>query len=481
MNLSFLTAEEMIRLMESGEMTSLSLVERCLDVIREKNPLLNAFVEIFSEEACKQARESDQRRREQRLLSPLDGVPCAIKDNLLYEGHITSCASRMLENFTAPYTATAVQRLRQAGMPILGRLNMDEFAMGSASESSFYGPVRNPLDPERVAGGSSGGSACAVAAGMVPLALGSDTGGSVRQPAALCGVVGVKPAYGTISRYGLVAHASSMDQVGVFAHTAQDAALLMQLISGGDPLDMTSDEGLRFTSLPKAEPSAITLALPAEWFGADGCTPCPGGEAALAFARLLEKQGARLKTVSIPSLSEALPAYMVLSCAEASSNLSRFDGLRYGHRSGESRDLESLYSKSRQEGFGDEVKRRILLGTFALSSGYQDRYYLQADALRRQLIQQTAEALEGSDAILCPVSPRAAWKLGQKPDSVTLYQSDLYTVPANLTGLPAISFPWGLAGDMPGSAGLMGHPEGLGTILALAQLAQSAKGGTENG
>lgn len=478
MNLSFLTAEEMIRRMESGETTSRAIVECCLETIREKNPVLNAFVEVFEEEALKQADEADTRRRNGAALSRLDGVPCAIKDNLFYEGHIVSCCSRMLENFTAPYTATAVQRLREAGMPILGRLNMDEFAMGSTSESSFFGPVKNPLDPARVAGGSSGGSACAVAAGMVPLALGSDTGGSVRQPAALCGVVGVKPAYGTVSRRGLVAYASSMDQVGVLARTAYDAALLMGIISGGDPLDMTSDESLRFEYVSEIEAKNIVLALPQEWFGPDGSSPCPGGEYALAFARTLEKAGATLKTVSIPALNEALPAYMVLSCAEASSNLSRYDGLRYGHRSEKAENLDSLYTLSRQEGFGEEVQRRILLGAFALSSGYQDKYYLKADELRRLLTRQTLNALEGCTAILCPVSPRQAWPLGEKPDSVTLYQSDLYTVPANLTGLPAISVPFGEKDGLPGSVGFMGHRQGLGQLLALGAMAE--KGGADN-
>lgn len=478
MNLSFLTAEEMIRRMESGETTSRAIVESCLEAIREKNPTLNAFVEVFEEEALKQADESDERRRNGAALSVLDGVPCAIKDNLLYEGHIASCCSRMLQNFTAPYTATAVLRLRQAGMPILGRLNMDEFAMGSTGESSVFGPVRNPIDPQRIAGGSSGGSACAVAAGMVPLALGSDTGGSVRQPAALCGVVGVKPAYGTVSRRGLVAYASSMDQVGVLARTAKDAALLMPLISGGDPLDMTSDESLRPETLPEIQTENIVLALPEQWFGKDGSTPCPGGEYALAFACSLEKAGATLKTVSIPALSEALPAYMVLSCAEAGSNLSRYDGLRYGHRSENAENADSLYTLSRQEGFGEEVQRRILLGAFALSSGYQEKYYLKADGLRRLLTRQTMDALEGCTAILCPVSPRQAWPIGEKPDSVTLYQCDLYTVPANLTGLPAISLPYGEKDGLPGSVGLMGHRQGLMQLLALGAMAE--KGGAEN-
>lgn len=481
MNLSFLPATELCRLLETGEITSRQITETCLKVIEEKNPQLNAFLEVFAREALAHSAQSDQRRKEGSLLSPLDGIPAAIKDNMLYERHIASCASRMLQQFVAPYTATAVRRLMEAGMPILGRLNMDEFAMGSTSETGAFGPVRHPLDPSLVAGGSSGGSACAVAAGMVPIALGSDTGGSVRQPAALCGVVGVKPAYGTVSRYGLVAYASSMDQIGVIARTAEDAAHVLSLISGGDPMDSTSDESLRFHGLTPLEPEDTVLYLPAEWFGAEGDSPAAGGENALCFARLMEKAGATVKVVSIPALSDALKAYSILSCAEASSNLARYDGLRYGRRSSKAADLDSMYSLSRQEGFGEEVQRRILLGTFALSSGYQDKYYLRAEAVRKTLTRQLLTVLEGCDGLVCPLTPRPAWKLGEKPDSVTLYQSDLYTVPANMAGLPALSFPFGRDGNLPGSVGLMGLPGKLDRLLGIASLSQTWKGGGNRG
>lgn len=479
--LSTLTAAQLSQLLRRGEVTSRQITESCLSVIREKNPRLNAFLEVFADEALSQADESDRRLSDGAPLSPLDGVPVAIKDNLLYEGHIASCASRMLEHFVAPYTATAVQRLRQAGMPILGRLNMDEFAMGSASETGAFGPVKNPLDPSLVAGGSSGGSACAVSAGMVPLALGSDTGGSVRQPSALCGVVGVKPAYGAVSRWGLVAYASSMDQVGVIARSAEDAAMVMQLISGGDEKDSTSEENLRFHQLRLPNMKETRLALPVEWFGTELDCPVPGGENALSFARAMEAAGASLVPVSIPALEDALAAYFVLSCAEASSNLARYDGLRYGHQTAMPEDLSALYAKSRGEGFGQEVKRRILLGTFTLTSGYQDKYYLRAQAARDRLTREFRAVMESCDGLVCPVSPRTAWELGQKPDSVALYQSDLYTVPANLTGLPALSFPWGQAGHMPGSVGLMGHKTGLDRILGIAAMAETLKGGGANG
>ena len=459
-----LPVTELLPLLASGALTSVGLTEAYFAAIRAQDGGIHAYLETFEADALAEAAASDARRAAGRLLSPLDGIPVAVKDNIVMRGRICSCASRMLADFRSPYDAAVITRLRRAGMPLLGRLNMDEFAMGGSTETSFFDPTRNPVDPTRVPGGSSGGSAAAVAAGMAPLALGSDTGGSIRQPASFCGVVGVKPAYGAVSRYGLVAFASSLDQIGVLARTAADAALLLDVICGPDERDMTSDTSLVHAySGASCDLSALVIGLPQEHADAEVTA------AVQAAAAWFEQQGARLCPVSIPSLSCALSAYYVLSSAEASSNLARYDGVRYGHRAASYADLDELYRKSRQEGFGDEVKRRILLGTFALSSGYQDEYYLKAMAARELLRRETDAALTSCDLLLSPTAPTAAYRFGERQNPLEMYQGDLFTVPANLTGLPALSVPCGVTQDgLPIGLHLTGRRGGLGTLLAAA-------------
>ncbi len=457
----------------AGTLASAEITRAYLDSIAAQNGTLNAYLEVYADTAMAQARESDIRRAAGAPLSPLDGVPVAVKDNILVEGRKCTCASRMLADFVAPYSATAARRLLAAGMPLLGKLNMDEFAMGGSAENSAFGVCRNPWAPDRVPGGSSGGAAAAVAAGMAPIALGSDTGGSIRQPASFCGVTGVKPAYGAVSRYGLVAFASSLDQIGPLARTAEDAALLMGVIAGHDPLDATSDAGLSpecpLETLTTLE--GITVGLPRECFG-EGLS-MPVYHAVMAAAEELRAMGAKVLDVSIPSLPYALSCYYVLSSAEASSNLARFDGVRYGYRAHEYADLDELYRRSREEGFGLEVKRRIMLGTFALSSGYQDQYYSKAQQARELLRHEFGQALETCDALLTPVAPTYAYRLGEKTaDPMEMYMGDLYTVPANLTGLPCVSTPCGSAQEggalLPVGMSLTGARPSLPRLLSIA-------------
>lgn len=464
------SVQALSRGLAEGSITSAEITRAYLDAIAQKDGAIHAYLEVFAGEAMESARQSDARRADHAALSPLDGVPLAVKDNIAMRGHVCSCASRMLADYVSPYDAAAIERVRAAGMPILGRLNMDEFAMGSATDTGAFGPTRNPVDLTRVPGGSSGGCAAAVAAGLAPIALGSDTGGSVRQPAALCGVTGVKPAYGAVSRWGLVAFASSLDQIGVLAKSAGDAALLLALLCGADARDRTSDPALVFTpASPPEDARGWTIGLPEECLeeGLDDEVRA----AMERTARRLEALGARVRRVSLPLLRYALPAYYVLSAAEASSNLARYDGVRYGHRARAYADLDGLYRQSREEGFGMEVKRRILLGTFALSEGYQDAYYLRAQRVRDALRAQTEAVLEACGALLMPVTPGPAWRFGEKTDPVERYLGDLYTVPANLTGLPAVSLPLARTrGGLPIGVGLMGRRHGLAELLALCGL-----------
>lgn len=450
-----LTVSELARGLENGSFSSEAVTDAYLENIALQNSTLNVFLEVFGDTAREEARASDRRRREGKPLSWLDGVPFAVKDNLCVEGRLCTCASRMLENYRSPYTATAVRRLQEAGMPLLGRVNLDEFAMGSSTETSFFGPSRNPWDASRVPGGSSGGCAAAVAAGMAPVAL--------------CGVAGIKPAYGTVSRYGLVAMASSFDQIGPLCKTCGDAALVMNLLAGSDPRDMTSDPSLAadFTSELERPLENVMIALPQEAFGQglDADVERAVRTAAEAFRRL----GAEIETVSLPSLPFGLPAYLVLSCAEAGSNLARYDGVRYGHRA-PAEEIHQLYRESRRDGFGMEVKRRILLGAYSLTEEQRAESYDRAVQARALLQKELERVLGSADALLFPTTATTAWPIGEKQDDpAQMYLSDLYSVPANLAGLPALSLPCGLSGEgLPMGMTLMGGRESLPLLFRLA-------------
>lgn len=475
LSLCALPVSELACGLENGTFSSEDVTQAFLDHIALQNPALNVFLEVFEASAREEARASDRRRREGKPLSRLDGVPFAVKDNLCVEGRRCTCASRMLENYRPPYTATAVSRLRQAGMPLLGRVNLDEFAMGSSTETSFFGPSRNPWDPSRVPGGSSGGCAAAVAAGMTPVALGSDTGGSIRQPAALCGVAGVKPAYGTVSRYGLVAMASSFDQIGPLCKTSEDAAMVMNLLAGGDPHDMTADPALAadFTAGLDQPLKNVKIALPEEAFGQG--LDADVERAVRAAAEVLKHLGAEVSFLSLPSLPLGLPAYLTLSCAEAGSNLARYDGVRYGHRASAA-EINELYRESRREGFGMEVKRRILLGAYSLSEEHRAETYDRAVQARALLQKELERALEAVDMLLFPTTAGPAWPIGEKQDDpARMYLSDLYSVPANLAGLPALSLPCGLSGEgLPMGMTLMGGRTSLPLLFRAAARYEAA-------
>ena len=444
--------------LRSGELTAVQAVEAYLASIRENDPSIRAYLSVLEEKAMGQAAETDRRRARGEALSPLAGVPVGIKDNICTKGVTTTCASRMLEQFVPPYSAHVIEKLAEAGAVMLGKLNMDEFAMGSSTENSFFQITHNPRDPSRVPGGSSGGSAAAVAANEAAFALGSDTGGSIRQPAAFCGVVGMKPTYGTVSRYGLIAFASSLDQIGPLTRDVADSAMVMDCIAGHDSRDSTS---IRMDKLPYASQlgqdiRGIKIALPEEFFG-EGLSEDVRKGIQLA-ARRFQDLGAEIVRVSMPALTHALPAYYIISSAEASSNLARFDGIRYGYRSPDYEDITSLYKNSRSEGFGEEVKRRIMLGTFALSSGYYDAYYKKALQVRTLITRDYSRIFAACDCILSPVAPTTAYKIGEKTaNPLEMYLGDIYTVPVNIAGLPGLSMPCAAASDgMPVGMQLIG-------------------------
>ena len=444
--------------LRSGELTAVQAAEAYLTSIRENDPSIRAYLSVLEEKAMGQAAETDRRRARGETLSPLAGVPAGIKDNICTKGVTTTCASRMLEQFIPPYNAHVIEKLEEAGAVTLGKLNMDEFAMGSSTENSFFQITHNPRDPSRVPGGSSGGSAAAVAANEAAFALGSDTGGSIRQPAAFCGVVGMKPTYGTVSRYGLVAFASSLDQIGPLTRDVADSAMVMDCIAGHDSRDSTS---IRMDKLPYASQlgqdiRGIKIALPEEFFG-EGLSEDVRKGIQLA-ARRFQDLGAEIVRVSMPALTHALPAYYIISSAEASSNLARFDGIRYGYRSPDYEDITSLYKNSRSEGFGEEVKRRIMLGTFALSSGYYDAYYKKALQVRTLITRDYSRIFAACDCILSPVAPTTAYKIGEKTaNPLEMYLGDIYTVPVNIAGLPGLSMPCAAASDgMPVGMQLIG-------------------------
>jgi len=449
----FTSVVELATQIARGEATAATVAEDTLARI-EAGAGLNAFLTVASrDELLAQAYRVDTARARGEALGPLAGVPVALKDALCMKGVRTTCGSRMLEGWTAPYDATVVTRLRAAGALLPGKTNMDEFAMGSSNESSAFGPVKHPLDPTLAPGGSSGGSAVAVAAGMTPASLGSDTGGSIRQPAALTGVVGVKPTYGRVSRFGLVAFASSLDQIGTFAGDVRSAARVLEVIAGADPADMTSAraEVSGFETACDAPVAGLRLGVPAEYFAA-GLDPEVESSVRGAIAGL-ERAGCLVVPISLPHTRFAVATYYVLAMAEASSNLSRFDGVRYGlRRSDASRTIEAgaspktalrrMYGATRDAGFGPEVKRRILLGTYVLSAGYYDAYYLKAQKVRTLVRRDFDEVYATVDAVVCPTSPTPAFRLGEKTaDPLAMYLSDVYTLPASLAGLPAISVP----------------------------------------
>ena len=459
----------------SRRISSVELTAAYLGRIERENPRLNAFITVDPDRSLAQARAADERiaRGEGGVLT---GIPVAHKDIFCTRGWPTTCGSRMLANFVSPYDAHVIERFDAAGCVILGKTNMDEFAMGSSSETSFFGPVRNPWDTGRVPGGSSGGSAAAVAAGLAPAATGTDTGGSIRQPAALCGVSGLKPTYGVVSRYGMIAFASSLDQGGPMARLAADCAWLLNAMAGHDARDSTSldrppEDYARDLDKPLA---GLRVGLPREFFaeGLDGDV-ARAVEAALGEIRRL---GASTVEVSLPNMALSVPAYYVIAPAEASSNLSRFDGVRYGYRAPHYADLAELYGKSRAQGFGAEVRRRILIGTYVLSHGYYDAYYLQAQRIRRLIAADFAAALANCDVLMGPTSPTTAFALGDRAgDPVQMYLSDIYTIAVNLAGLPAMSIPCGLgANGCPVGLHIIGDYFGEARILNVAHRYQQA-------
>jgi len=436
--------------------SAVELARSLLARIERAQPELNAFISIETEQALAAAAEAD-RRLAAGNAPPLTGVPIAHKDIFCAAGSRTTCGSRMLANFVSPYDATVVARLRAAGAVVLGKTNMDEFAMGSSNENSYFGPVRNPWDLTRVPGGSSGGSAAAVAARLVPAATATDTGGSIRQPAALCGVTGLKPTYGRVSRYGMIAFASSLDQAGVLARSAEDVALLLGAMAGFDARDSTSVERAvpDYVAGLNQPLRGLRIGLLKEFFDA-GLDP--NIEVLLRTAlEQLRAQGAVLQEVSLPNLPLSVPTYYVVAPAECSSNLARFDGVRFGHRCENPRDLKDLYERSRGEGFGPEVKRRIMTGTYVLSAGYYDAYYLKAQRVRALIAADFARAFETVDVLISPTTPTAAFELGAKTsDPVTMYLNDIYTIGANLAGLPAISIPCGFVNALPAGLQIVG-------------------------
>jgi len=455
--------------------SAVELANLFLERIERLNPQLNAFITLDREQTLAMARDADGRRA-QGETGPLLGIPLAHKDIFCARGWLTTCGSKMLANFVSPYDAHVVERLKAAGMVTLGKLNMDEFAMGSSNETSHFGPVKNPWDVQRVPGGSSGGSAAAVAARLTPVATGTDTGGSIRQPAALCGLTGLKPTYGVVSRYGMIAFASSLDQAGPMARSAEDCAWMLSAMAGFDERDSTSlerpaEDYARNLDQPLA---GLRIGLPREFFG-----PGMDDDVRAAVESALDqyrKLGATTVEVGLPNSGLSVPAYYVIAPAEASSNLSRFDGVRYGHRAAEYADLADMYCRSRAEGFGAEVKRRILIGTYVLSHGYYDAYYLQAQKIRRLIANDFTEAYKACDVIMGPTAPSVAFRFGEKSaDPVQMYLSDIYTIAVNLAGLPGMSIPCGTGRDgMPVGLQLIGNWFDEARMLNVAHQYQQA-------
>jgi aspartyl-tRNA(Asn)/glutamyl-tRNA(Gln) amidotransferase subunit A len=465
---------ELGALLRAQQVSSRELTQHYLERIRRFDGQLNSYITVCEDDARAAAEAADAQLARGEG-GPLTGIPLVHKDIFCTQGVKTSCGSRMLDNFVAPYDATVVARLRQAGMVMLGKANMDEFAMGSSNETSWYGPVKNPWDLERVPGGSSGGSVAAVAAGLAAVATGTDTGGSIRQPAALTNLTGVKPTYGRVSRYGMIAFASSLDQAGVLARSAADAAAVLQGMAGFDAMDSTSvDRPVDdYSAALDASIQGLRIGLPAEYF-ADGLDA--GVRACVEEAiKTLQGLGATVTEISLPNSPLSVPTYYVVAPAEASSNLARYDGVRYGHRAGGAKSLEALYKRSRGEGFGAEVQRRIMIGTYVLSHGYYDAYYLQAQKVRRLISDDFRRAFEQVDVVLGPTTQGVAFRLGEKTaDPVTMYLNDIYTIAANLAGLPGLSIPCGFSAKLPVGLQLVGNYFQEGRLLNVAHRFQQA-------
>ncbi len=466
------------RALAAKEISSVELTQLYLDRIKDLNPEINAYITVDAEKSLAQAHSADDMRAAGNA-TLLTGIPLAQKDIFCTKGWLTTCGSKILGNFVSPYDATVIDRFNTAGAVILGKTNMDEFAMGSSNESSYFGPVKNPWDMTRVPGGSSGGSAAAIAALLAPAATGTDTGGSIRQPAAMCNLTGLKPTYGVVSRYGMIAYASSLDQGGPMARSAEDCALLLNAMAGYDERDSTSldrpqEDYARDLDKPLA---GLKIGLPKEFFGASERSGCSSEVMQLVEAAIAEyrKLGAETVEVSLPNMKLSVASYYVIAPAEASSNLSRFDGVRYGYRAPEYGDLDDMYAKSRTQGFGPEVKRRILIGTYVLSHGYYDAYYLQAQRIRRLIANDFVEAFKQCDVIMGPTSPTTAFRLGEKAsDPVQMYLSDIYTIAVNLAGLPGMSIPCGLADGLPTGLQLIGNYFSEARLLNVAHRYQLA-------
>jgi len=448
LDLNYLTAYNLKKMMESGQISCRDIVESIFSRIEDTDGTLNAYIRVEKENALKSAREIDENISAGEKIGDFTGIPVGVKDNICTEGITTTCASKILENYVPIYDATVIGKLKKRGYILTGKLNMDEFAMGSSNENSYFGPVSNPWDRSRVPGGSSGGPAASVAAGEAVCSLGSDTGGSIRQPASLCGVVGFKPTYGLVSRYGLVAFASSLDQIGTFSRDMRDCASLLNVICGRDVYDSTSiDAGaVDYRDFLRDDIKGMRIGVPFELMP-EGTEP-DVRDRIMRVLKMAEDMGAFVEEISIPSLEYALNIYYIIAPSEASSNLSRFDGVRYGFRDGDAATLRSMYRKTRSGGFGEEVKRRIMIGTYCLSAGYYDAYYEKALKVRTLIIDDFKKAFSKYDVLVSPTSPTTAFKKGEKlDDPLTMYLSDICTIPANLAGLPAVSIPAGLSAD----------------------------------
>ncbi|MBI3994796.1 MAG: Asp-tRNA(Asn)/Glu-tRNA(Gln) amidotransferase subunit GatA [Nitrospirae bacterium] len=476
MELTGFTIHELQEQLKNHKTTSRELTRQVLERIKRVEPKIHAFMTVTDDAALAQAEEADQRLQSGRPVSPLTGVPIALKDNLCTKGIRTTCSSKILENFMPPYDATVVRRLKETGAVLIGKTNMDEFAMGSSTENSAFGLTANPWDVNRIPGGSSGGSASAVAADACAAALGSDTGGSIRQPAAMCGVVGLKPTYGRVSRYGLVAFASSLDQIGPITKDVTDCALMMNAIAGYDPDDSTSANlpSADYTRTLDRDLTGLRIGIPREYF-------IDGMDAEVLYAvkeaiRTMERLGAMTREVLLPHTEYAVATYYILATAEAGSNLARYDGVKYGFRVKPTKDLLEMYMKTRQAGFGPEVKRRIMLGTYALSSGYYDAYYRKAQCVRTLIKSDFDEAFKQADVIITPTAPTAAFKIGEKTqDPLQMYLSDIFTISVNIAGIPALSMPCGFTKTgLPIGLQIMGRPFAEETVLRTAYAYEQA-------